>query len=1021
MKKRLLVATLVAIGPLLALAQNVITGRVIDAKTGEPLIGASVIVKTDRQGVATDVDGNFSLTTKKEFPLTLHLDFIGYRGLDLDVYDNSEPVEIKLQENYRFTEEIVVIGYGQQKRSDLTGSISAVSADQIKNIAASSFDNALAGTIPGLQATPVSGQPGGGVSIRIRGGSTIQGGNEPLYVIDGFPIYNSSISAGVATGAGTDPLSSINPGDIESVTVLKDASATAIYGSRGANGVVIVTTKQGKAGKVSVTYDGSIGLQTLRKKIDVLNAREFASLRNDALYDTYPEKGKYQYLSQTEIDALGDGVDWQDAAFRTALTTNHQLTISGGNDKTRFAVTGNYYDQDGIIIGTDFRRFSGRVNIDTKVSSKLKVGVNLTASRTDSNVLPTGTNPNNGVSMNMISALLEMPPTATIYDETGNYTIRNPFETAVSNPIAVLELGTNTNQSTKLLGTAFGEFEFIKNLKLKVLLGVDLNSVRQNSYVPSTVWEGASVKGHASVGDRHVDSWLNENTLTYNTTLNKVHNLDFLIGFTQQKTSSDILRAGSSEYLSDDLTFHSLQSGAVIDTPYSNSSSNVLLSFLGRINYDYNQRHYISLSLRRDGSSRFGKDRKWGTFPSVGYSWFVSNEPFFKVLKNSVSTLKFRVSYGVTGNQEIGNYQSLSTLTNVPYLFGDRLVNGNTPSRISNDELGWETTKQIDAGLDFSFFNDRLSLSVDYYHKKTSDLLMDVEVPYTTGYTTSLQNYGSVLNKGMEFAISSKNFIGKFKWDTTANLSFNRNEVVSIGGESDYYVSGNYIVKIGEPLGTFYGAVVDGVLQKGEEAEKGAYTGNGKKAKAGDRLYKDINGDGSFTTAGDKDIIGNFQPDFIFGLTNNFEYKGFDLSIFLQGTIGNDILNGTRSQIGVFNGQINADGEARNRWREDAPSQTVPRAKQDPSPVFSNWYVEDGSFIRLKNLTLGYTLPQRLTQTIGISRLRLYASATNLITWTKYSGYDPEITSSDNSVTAGFDNGKYPVATTINFGVSAQF
>ena len=329
MVKRLFIATLVAIGPLLALAQNVITGRVIDAKTGEPLIGASVIVKTDRQGVATDVDGNFSLTTNKEFPLTLHLDFVGYRGLDLDVYDNSEPVEIKLQENYRFTDEIVVIGYGKQKRSDLTGSISAVSADQIKNIAASSFDNALAGTIPGLQATPVSGQPGGGVSIRIRGGSTIQGGNEPLYVIDGFPIYNSSISAGVATGAGTDPLSSINPGDIESVTVLKDASATAIYGSRGANGVVIVTTKQGKAGKVSVTYDGSIGLQTLRKKIDVLNACEFASLRNDALYDKYPEKGKYQYLSQTEIDALGD-IDESDGDHRNGDGRHSSRTLNDG-------------------------------------------------------------------------------------------------------------------------------------------------------------------------------------------------------------------------------------------------------------------------------------------------------------------------------------------------------------------------------------------------------------------------------------------------------------------------------------------------------------------------------------------------------------------------------------------------------------------------------------------------------------------------------------------------------------------
>ena len=1004
-----------------ATAQNVITGRVTDAQTGEPLIGASVIVKTDRQGVTTDVDGQFSLSTRKEFPLTLHLDFIGYRGLDVDVYDNSEPIEIQLQENYRFTDEVVVIGYGSQKRSDLTGSISAVSAEQIKNLSTSSFDNALAGTTPGLQATPTSGQPGGGVSLRIRGASSIQGGNEPLYVIDGFPIYNSSISAGVTTGAGTDPLSSINPGDIESITILKDASATAIYGSRGANGVVIITTKQGKAGKTTVSYDGSIGVQSLRKKVDVLNAREFASLRNEALYDTNPDKGRYQYLTQTEIDALGDGTDWQDAAFRSALTTNHQLTISGGNEKTRFAISGNYYDQDGIIINTDFRRFSGRVNIDAKVSSKFKVGLNLTASRTDSNVLPTGTNPNNGNAMNMIYALLQMPPTATIYNTDGSYTIRNPFETALSNPIAVLNEGTNTNRATKLLGTAFGEYELIKNLKLKVQLGVDFNDIRQNSYIPSTTYEGASVNGHATIGDLEENTWLNENTLTYHTTLGRVHNLDFLLGFTQQETTSDVFRSGASEFLSDDLTYHSLQSGAVTDTPYSNTTSHSMISYLGRINYDFNERHYLSFSLRRDGSSRFGKDRKWGTFPSAGYSWFISNEPFFKSLKDGISALKLRVSYGVTGNQEIGNYQSLSTLGNEVYLFGDKLVNGSTPNRISNDNLGWETTKQFDAGLDFGFFNDRLSLSIDYYHKKTSDLLMDVEIPYITGYSTSLQNFGSVQNKGLELSLNSKNFVGKFKWDTAANISFNRNKVLSIGGESDYYVSGNYIVKIGEPLGSFYGAIVDGVLQAGEEAEKGAYTGNGKNAKAGDRLFKDVNGDGSFTTAGDKAIIGNFQPDFIFGITNNFEYRGIDLSIFFQGTVGNDILNNTRSEIGVYNGQINAEGDARNRWREDAPSLTVPRAKQDPAPVFSNLYVEDGSFVRLKNITLGYTLPGKLVQSWGISRLRVYASATNLLTWTGYSGYDPEVTSSDNTVTAGYDNGKYPVPRTFNFGVSVQF
>lgn len=1010
MVKRLFIATLVAIGPLLALAQNVITGRVIDAKTGEPLIGASVIVKTDRQGVATDVDGNFSLTTNKEFPLTLHLDFVGYRGLDLDVYDNSEPVEIKLQENYRFTDEIVVIGYGQQKKGDLVGSVSSVDVAEITKGVSASINGLLEGSTPGLQATPTSGQPGAGVSIRIRGGSSVEGGNEPLYVIDDFPIYNDRLS-------GTnDPLSAINPGDIESITVLKDASATAIYGSRGANGVVIIKTKRAKTDEpIKVTYDGSIGWQSLRKKYDVLSAREFAELYNDALYDGKPDAGRYQYLSLEEINALGDGTDWQDAAYRNALITNHQISVSGGSKKTRFIVSGNYYKQDGILQNTGFDRFSGRVNLDTKISSRLNVGFNLNFSKTNTKSGPS----------NATFSLLQTPATATIYDQDGSYTFQNSFNLTLSNPIASIKEQENKQRNYRLLGTAFGEYEFIKNLKLKVLVGTDITASKSYNYIPSYLYEGSGSNGSASLAHTDVSSWVNENTLTYSTTLKKVHHLDFLVGLTQQETNTETDGAGASDFVTDALTYNNLSSGSVISTPSSGATSHSLISYLGRINYNFADHHNLSLSLRRDGSSRFGKDRKWGTFPSVGYSWNATNEEFFRGARQIVSNLKIRLSYGKTGNQEIGNYQSLSTLSTRYYTFADQIVVGFYPTRIANDELGWETTYQFDAGLDIGLFNDRVNFTVDYYHKKTKDLLLNVSIPYTSGYSTSLQNYGSVVNQGFEFGIVAHILTNKLKWDASGMLSLNRNKVIDLGGSSSAYISQDlfsaYIIEEGQPLGTFYGAIYDGVLQAGEESTKGAYTYN-QSAIPGDRLYRDVNGDGKFTNAEDRTPIGNAEPDFIFGLTNKFGYKNFDLSFFLNGSVGNDIANINKVRLSLFTGAQNAIKDAANRWTPKRPSQTISRAKySDPAAVFSSEFVEDGSYVRLKNITFGYTFPQKTVKSLGISGLRLYASATNLWTITDYSGYDPEVTSVGNSVTAGTDSGAYPSAKTYNFGISVTF
>lgn len=1019
------IAFLLLAGTISSLAQT-LKGKVVDSRTEEPIIGAVVSVKNDKgnsTGAVTDIDGNFELKVKS-FPTTLVASYTGYNKEEVDVYEVTDDViQINLTEDFNGLNEVVVIGYGQQKKEDLSGSVATLKASDVP-VANASVNGMLEGKISGLQVTPTSGQPGAGISLRIRGGSSVQGGNEPLYVIDGYPIYNENIKSGVFTSdhfavhETTDPLSTLNPGDIESITVLKDASATAIYGSRGANGVVIITTKRGKSGeKAQISYDGSVGFQKLRKKFDVLDAKGFASLRNDARYDSNPSGGKYQYLSQEEIDALGAGTDWQDLAYHTGLTTNHQLSVSGGTDKTHYAVSGGYYNQDGILRNTGFNRFSGRINLDSKVSKNFLVGVNVSASKTTTKTPPNA----------VVYALLETPPTATAYDADGSLTFQNPFELTYSNPLATLLEETNKSRTYRLLGTAYGEYEFIKNLKLRVQFGADVSSSKDYQYIPSTLYEGAANGGRATLG--HVDdrSWVNENTLTYSTTINKVHNLDFLLGFTQQENKYEVDRAGSYGFVSDALTYNSLQSGSNYSTPYSYTAKNSMISYLGRINYNYAEKHFLSFTIRRDGSSRFGTDRKWGTFPSVGYSWNATNEKFLKPYKKVLSNLKVRLSYGKTGNQEIGDYQSLATLSSKYYVLGDQLLVGYAPDRIANNDLGWESTSQFDAGVDFGFFNNRLNLTVDYYHKKTSDLLLDVSIPFTSGYSTSLQNYGTVVNKGVEIAVNSQNFINKFKWETSFNISFNRNKVTDLGGTSSSYITttatnwyATYIIQEGKPLGSFYGTVYEGVLQKGEEATKGSLTNN-QTAKPGDRIYKDINGDGKFTNAEDRTIIGDAQPDFTFGLTNNFSYKNFDLSIFINGSVGNDIINIPRELLSLFNGQYNSIGKALDRWTEDNPSRTISRAKTDPATVFSSEFVEDGSYVRLKNITLGYTFPSRWVKALGISGIRLYASASNLWTITHYTGYDPEVTSADNALTAGTDFGAYPSAKTYNFGIQVKF
>ncbi|MDH5826632.1 SusC/RagA family TonB-linked outer membrane protein [Sphingobacterium faecium] len=982
-----------------------LVGKVIDASNKEPISGVTIQLEAVTHSVKTDGEGRFQFVTGQKLPFTLILSFVGYEKKKIVV--NASPAVIELRPTTEDLDEVVVVGYGTQKRRDLTGSVASLSESLLKQNVAS-LDQTLKGGISGVQVTQTSGQPGGGVSIRIRGGASIQGGNEPLYVIDGFPIYNQTESTGVGSGTPVNPLSSINPSDVESIEVLKDAAATAIYGSRGANGVILVTTKKGKAGRVQLNYDGSIGKQQVLKKINVLNAPDFAALRNEALSDANPNLGKFQYLSQQQINQLGAGINWQEEAFQKGKLNNQQLSLSGGAEQVQYFIGANYFNQEGVIKNTDFNRLGFRSNINANPFKRLNVGTNISINRTTSQVAPSG----------IVNALLIMPPTATLYDADGSYTLRNPFENIFANPIATLKETTNTSNALRVLGTSFAQYDIIKGLQAKMLFGVDLNNRTDKFYLPSNIYEGSGNNGIAGLGNLDTYSWLNENTLNYTSSFEQ-HNLNVLVGFTQQEARNEVFNAGAENFVTDDLLYNSLESGSTIVRPNSDTHSWILHSYLARINYNYNNKYYVSASIRRDGSSRFGADNKWGNFPSLAISWRASNERFFKTTFPAISDLKIRASFGTTGNQEIGQYQSLSTLYNLNYLFGNKVVTGFASQRIPNKNLGWETTYQYDGGMDIALLNSRLQFTMDYYYKKTTDLLLNVEIPWTSGYASSLQNFGSVSNKGFEIGVKSKNLIGQFLWSTDLNFSFNRNKVLTIGAESESYITGNYIIKVGEPLGTFYGTVTDGILQKGEEATKGAFTGNAIP-KAGDRLYKDIDGDGKFTTANDRTIIGNAQPDFIFGLTNNLSYNGFDLTLLLQGSIGNELLNINRQNLEMFTGQQNASRDALERWTETNPSQTYPRAKLDPAPVFSNQFVEDGSFIRLKSLQFGYTIPKQLLATTGISNLNVYLSAQNLLTWSKYQGFDPEVTSGSN-VQIGTDSGIYPASRSLTLGLSLTF
>ena len=1033
MKKRLFISIVVLAASISAFAQTTLTGRITDARTGEPLIGASLVPKSSKElGAVTDIDGNFKLVTNVELPLTLSVQFIGYRSQEVDVYDASEPIDIQLIDASDRINEVVIIGYGAQKRLELTSSISTVGQDLL-NQSVGSVENALQGAVAGLNVATTSGQPGAVSNIRIRGGNSITGGNEPLYVIDGLIVYNdiASTSTGASgSDAALDPLSFLNPNDIERIEVLKDVSATAIYGTRGANGVIIITTKKGSHGKNNISYSGTFGWSKAAKTLDFLNAQQFTELYNEL-------------TPNAPLAAPTANYDWQDAALRTAFSQEHQISFTGGDEVSRYTISGGYKDQKGIIIGTDLKRYTGRINYERNILKNLLIGVNATGAYSNLEGLRNVDHDNSGqtakwAANSWMSALIT-PQTQAIYNADGSFNysptpisqdlfIRDG-QTVVGNPISDLYNIKTSTSTTRVIANAFAEWEVIKNLKLKANIGADLSNTKQNNYSPSYTTTGLEHNGVASVGDNRTNVWQAEFTASYDNTFKRLHHINLLGGYTTQRTDRSGFATTVRNFANDDTGYDNLSAGSDLYRSTSDRIISTLQSVLGRVNYSFDSRYNASLTLRADGSSRFAKDHKWGWFPSAGFSWNIDKEKFIHLGKQ-VDFLQLRLSAGIVGNQEIGDYQFAATVspTETPFIYNGQETVAYYIVNKANPDLKWEKTASYNIGISSGFFQNRLNVTLDAYYKKTSDLLLQVPVEGVTGYATALRNAGSVTNKGIELEIGAVLIDRKdLKWNVNGNIAHNKNEVTSlgqatsiipsIGGATLGYIS-PLIVAVGEPLGTFYGYKFAGIVQSEEQAATlTPQTIN--KLEPGNPYYEDVNGDGVVNTE-DQTILGNAQPKFTYGLNTTLKYKQFDLLIAIAGSYGNKLYNGLATRLTKGSTYYNSLAVVADRWTPTHPSNEIQKASNDLTVVSDSRYVENASYLRVKNIQLGYTFP--VPQITRDTRLRLYLSLQNFFTITNYSGYDPEGgrngASEQSGIYQGIDMATYPTAKTVQLGIN---
>ncbi|WP_210521518.1 SusC/RagA family TonB-linked outer membrane protein [Hymenobacter terricola] len=1027
-------------------ADITITGRVLDEK-GVSLPGVNVIVKGTSNGTQTDADGKYSIKAADD--ATLIFTFVGYAAKEEAVAGRTA-INASLTPDANGLEEVVVVGYGAQERKMLATSISTISAKSVELVPVASPAEALVGLVAGAQITEPSGEPGSTATIRIRGLGSISAGNSPLYVVDGYPLNNA------------DSFNQIPPSDILSIQVLKDAAACAIYGSRGGNGILIVTTKRGVAGETKFSANVYTGIQTVSKKIDLLDGPQYLDYLKESLTNG---NRVIQPALLVDPGTLAN-TDWQKEIFQTGIQSSYQVSASGGTDKSRFYIAGGYFTQKGILKGTAFDRFSLRANYDAQLSKKIKLSLSFapTFSRTDTKPTSGSFNSatfNNGGPSNQVAAVtsaLIAPPIFPVHIANGDYaTVLNMFPnippltgTAISvglfNPVAPLDLYQDRTTQARALNTLALDYNLVKGLTFRTNLGVEVLANRRNWYVPATLPSNAQASANISnpilsnIDARQLNNtnfnWVWENTLTYNRTFGLDHSVTVLGGYSAQRNTNEGSNVfGQSGTYTNSAVDYVTGAGQLFGT--ASYGANALTSVFGRVDYSFKDRYILTAAVRTDGSSRFGPDKRYATFPSVAVAWRVGEENFIKQFP-AISELKLRASYGVTGNNNIGDYSYQSYQTAANYVFGANAGTrafGFAPNGVSIRDLTWETNTQVDAGFDLGLFRDRIYLTAALYQRNTTDLLLNRNVPSIIGFTNrTLDNVGEVRNRGLEFQLNTANFVGTgFTWSTSANISVNRNEVLALGGATDQIVydavfgyTSSIRVLPGQPLGSFYGYQQIGVYKDQADVDASAKWSAGGSVP-GDLKFADVNGDGVIDS---KDItkLGSPFPDFTYGMVNTFGYKDFSLAITLQGSQGNDILYAGDRYVNNFPGSANARTNVLGRWHSaaDPGNGWEPRATASaPSSLtsFSSHYIYDGSFLRLRTVNLRYNLPKDLVGHIGLATASVYVAAQNLYTFTKYFGYNPEANLYGNSTTPtyGVDQGSYPMARTITIGATVGF
>jgi TonB-linked SusC/RagA family outer membrane protein len=1027
----------------LAQAQQATIAGVVKDPKGEPMAGVSIAVKGTNTGTTTDGSGQFNLMATPEDKLVFS--FIGYKTQEVTV-GNQTSISIALEEDVAALSELVVIGYGSVKKTDVTSSIASVSQKDLKTLPVAGIDQAIQGRLAGVTVSTNGGQPGGGVSVRVRGITSVNG-NEPLYVIDGVPFQEpiesleTNFLGGGSGQINQSILATLNPSDIETIDVLKDASAQAIYGSRAANGVVLITTKRGKAGQGKITYDGFFGFKKIPKKLPVMNLREFAEYQNETVEEINAVTGGNQ-LPTPEFanpSLLGNGTDWQDEIYQTGAVSSHQLSFSGGQDKTNYYFSGGYYSEEGTLIGTNFERYSMRANINHEIKKWLNVGFSTNLARSDQKIgLSDGFDA-------VTSTVLYNSPASPVKDVYGNFVGQTtigttPFGNA-NNPVALAHYRDVRTVVSRSYGSMFADITFLKGLTLRTEVNYDFSAASDKAFQPSIINDSTdqTIVGPSRLREQRTNSlyWAFKNYLNYNVTFGK-HNIFATLGHEAQASKYDYINANRTNLA---LNLPSLNAGDAANQGIGAGANEWSMeSYFARVNYSFNDRYAISATIRRDGSSAFGPNNRWGTFPGVSASWTVTNEGFGKNLPG-VDYLKVRIGAGAVGNQEVGRPNSYSSNINLIPIspFGP----GSMPDNVANPDLGWESVVTYNGGIDATFFK-KLDFTVDVYKKVTTDMLLPTQLGLYSGLGTNwddiktpIANDGQITNTGVDLSLSAAhNIMPDLLWKSGLVFSHYKNTLdflntkdAAIRGEFNEY-GATVLVSLsrqGYPVGAFYGYVTDGLFTSMEELNDGTDWGLDIKADGqwlGDIRYKDLNGDGVID---DKDVqkIGNPNPKFTLGWTNSFSYKGFDLSIFLYASVGGDIFNYTRLQTeGMRNQYNNQLTTVKDRYTSENTNTDMPRYNQwhENNVRVSDRYVEDGSYLRIQNLTVGYSVPGQLLSKIKVNSFRLYVSAQNLKTFTKYSGYDPELGAVNNRATfMNIDNGRYPLPKTLTLGASIEF